>query len=320
MLYTLQKNPSGKADIIEALRKRGIDFVLTDGLRSLTRSKGANDDELKRALEEADRRRIDPVATKLPTEKEAATVLENAKKHTLIALEEMPDFVVKQQIKRSYAYAGTGNYLNADQLVVAVSYSTSLGEQNKILTLNGVLQENPRPNQLFSDIGGYTSIGEFVGFLSGVFKPESETIFGIVDTDLIGDRKTIVWDYRIKASKASYKISSGDTSRVINAGYEGKIWIDRQNFRVLRFEMNATEIPPDYPVRRVHRIIDYDWVTINNDKYLLPITADVSLIGREKNLLLESRNRSRFKNYQKYGTDVKILDDDIKPETEPKKP
>ena len=49
MLYALQKDPGGKPEIIEALRKRGIDFVLTDGIRSLTRSKGANDEELKRS-------------------------------------------------------------------------------------------------------------------------------------------------------------------------------------------------------------------------------------------------------------------------------
>src|SRR5947209_7815518 len=47
MLYALQKDPSGKAQIVEALRARGIDFPVTDGLRSLTRSKAANDEELK---------------------------------------------------------------------------------------------------------------------------------------------------------------------------------------------------------------------------------------------------------------------------------
>ena len=66
MLYALQKEPGGKPDIIEALRKRGIDFVVTDGLRDLTRSKGANDEELKRALEEAGRRKENPIAAKPP--------------------------------------------------------------------------------------------------------------------------------------------------------------------------------------------------------------------------------------------------------------
>src|SRR5437773_2923492 len=70
MPYALQKDPGQKSEVIEALRKRGIDFVLTDGIRSLTRSKGANDEELKHALEEANRRRENPEAGKMPTPKD----------------------------------------------------------------------------------------------------------------------------------------------------------------------------------------------------------------------------------------------------------
>ena len=42
MLYVLEKNPSKKDELVEAIRKRGIGFELTDGLRGLTRSKGRN--------------------------------------------------------------------------------------------------------------------------------------------------------------------------------------------------------------------------------------------------------------------------------------
>ena len=86
MLYALQKDPGGKTDIVEALRKRGIDFVLTDGLRGLTRSKSANDDELKRVIEEADRRRQNPAGAKLPSSKESAALIATARKKTLEAV------------------------------------------------------------------------------------------------------------------------------------------------------------------------------------------------------------------------------------------
>jgi len=41
MLYGLEKNPSGKAQVVEALRKRGVDFTVTDGIRGLTRARGS---------------------------------------------------------------------------------------------------------------------------------------------------------------------------------------------------------------------------------------------------------------------------------------
>ncbi|MCV5784947.1 hypothetical protein OFN20_29125, partial [Escherichia coli] len=89
-----------------------IDFPVTDGLRSLTRSKAGNDDELRRTLDQADRRRVNPTATKLPGEIETAALLEKTRRNTLEAISEMPDFVVKQQIQRSAAFAGTGNFRN----------------------------------------------------------------------------------------------------------------------------------------------------------------------------------------------------------------
>ncbi len=321
MLYALQKAPGGKVDIIEALRKRGIDFVVNDGIRGLTRSKGANDEELKRALEEAGRRRENPVGAKLPTAKEAADILAGARKKTLDAVEEMPDFVVKQQIQRSAAYAGTNNFSNLDRLVVAVSYRASGEESYRVLTVNGVVQDNAQAKQSYEETGGTSSTGEFVSVLATIFKLESETKFSIVDTDVLRQRKALVFEFSITKDRAREVISAtGYTTATTIAGTKGRIWIDRENARVLRIESEATEIPDTFPVATAKRNIDYDWVRIEDEKYLLPSVSDVRLTMREKGKVFETRNLIRFKDYQKYGTDVKILDDDAMPESEQKKP
>src|SRR5215211_1014713 len=180
MLYDLEKNPGVKQVLIDSIRRRGIGFELTSGLRSLTTSKGKNDAELKRTLEEAERRRKNPTTAQLPSNKESAEVLEKTRKNTLDALEEMPDFVVKQQIQRSAAYAGTNNFRNLDKLVVAVSYRSSGEEEYKVLSVNGVLQNNPEAKQSYAETGGTSSTGEFVTVLAKIFKPESETKFEVV--------------------------------------------------------------------------------------------------------------------------------------------
>ena len=318
MLYGLQKDPSGKADIIEALRKRGVAFVVTDGLRDLTRSKGANDEGLKRAFEEAGRRKENPVAAKLPSVREAADVIENARKKTLDALEEMPDFVVKQQIQRSAAYAGTNNFQNQDRLVVAVSYRASGEETYKLLSMNGILQNNPQAKGSYEEAGGTSSTGEFVTVLATIFKPESETKFAVVDTDVIRERKTIIFDFSITKERAHEVISaSGYTTDSTIAGMKGRIWIDRDTFRVLRIESEATEIPAGFPITTAKRNIEYDWVKITDEKYMLPLLSDVRLTFREKSNVFETRNLIKFKDYQKYGSEVVILDDDVKPDATP---
>jgi hypothetical protein len=311
MLYDLEKNPRKRDEIVETVRKRGIGFVVTDGVRGLTVTKSRNDAELKRTLEEASRRRENPTAAQLPTEKESADVLAKSREATLAAVDEMPDFVVKQMVQRSAAYAGTSNFKNLDRLIVAVSYRSDGKEEYKVLSLNGVVQDNPKPKQTYSEVGGTSSTGEFVTVLATIFKAESESKFEVIDTDLIRGRRAIVYGFDILKDKAKQQItSSGTINSSTLSGMKGKIWIDRENFRVLRVESIATEIPLDFPIRAASRTIDYDWVTISDVKFLLPLLSDVRLTFRENRQLFETRNLIRFKEYQKFGSEVKILDDE----------
>lgn len=311
MLYDVQKNPGKTGELVEAVRTRGIGFDLTDGLRGLTTSKSGNDVELKRTLEEAARRRQNPEKSQLPSDKEAAEVLTKARAATLAALDDMPDFVVKQQVARSAAYAGTNNFQNLDRLVVAVSYRASGQEEYRILSRNGVLETDPKPKQSYEEVGGTSSTGEFVTVLAKIFKPESDTEFKLVDTDVIRSRRALVFDYSVTREKAQQVIiAAGAFDDTAITGMKGRVWIDRENFRVLRVESAATEIPEGFRVRSANRTIDYDWVTISNEKYLLPSLSDVRLTSRENKQVYETRNVIRFKDYQRYGSEVKILDDD----------
>ncbi|MDQ6788807.1 MAG: hypothetical protein M3033_18550, partial [Acidobacteriota bacterium] len=319
MLYDLQKSPAKKDEIVEAVRTRGISFELTDGLRGLTTSKSRNDAELKRTLEEAERRRQNPTTAKLPTAKESNEILAKAREATLAAVEEMPDFVVKQQIARSAAYAGTNNFRNLDRLVVAVNYRSSGQEDYRVLSLNGIVQNNPTAKGSYEEVGGTSSTGEFVTVLAKIFKSDSDTKFEIADTDMIRGRRAVVFNYSIERDRALQRVTaSGYTNDTAITGMKGRIWIDRENFRVLRVESAATELPESFPIRTATRTIDYDWVSISNQKYLLPALSDVRLTFRDKSEVYETRNVIRFKEYQKYGSEVKILDEDVEPAPEEK--
>ena len=319
MLYALQKSPSGKSELVEVVRKRGIAFTLTDGLRGLTRSKGGNDEELKRALEEAERRRQDPEATKLPSEQEAADVLEKARQNTLALLADMPDFVVKQLITRSEAYAGTGNWKPYDNLIIAVSYSTEKGEQYKVLSKNGTPVNSETSNNYFG-LDGATSGGEFVEDLNKIFKPESKTQFSVVTTDVLRGRRTVVYQYEIALAnnKDGGVGLKGANYQSSPAGEKGRIWIDRETPRVLRIEYQLTDIAPTFPVKAVTKYIDYDMVVISGEKYLLPIVSDFRGTVQSLDTRFESRNVIRFKNYQKFGTEVTIVEEDSEPVPEEK--
>lgn len=79
-----------------------------------------------------------------------------------------------------------------------------------------------------------------------------------------------------------------------------------------------TDIARDFPVKAVTKYIDYDLIDIAGEKYLLPTLSDFRGTVQSSDKRFESRNVIRFKNYQKFGTEVKIVAEDTEPVPEEK--
>ena len=327
LLYQLQRNPDTRDDLIEQIRKRGIGFPLTDGMRGLVATKSGNDALLRRTLEEAERRRVNPTASALPSETEANELLERTRNVTLAAAGAMPDFLVKQIIKRSIAYGQTANWKPQDNLTIAVGYRANQGEEYKVLTVDGM----PVPDDVKAsgDYSKYVPKGasssgvEYISALADLFKPESKTEFRVVDTDTIQSRRTVVYEYTIKKEYSQLTLTLADTGARAVVGSRGRLWVDRELDRVLRFEQIATEIPPDFPITAASSLIDYDWVLINEHKYLLPSHSEILLTTVSPKFVLQSRNDVRFRSYQKFGAELKVVDEvgeDDDPAVKPPKP
>src|SRR4029078_11001315 len=141
------------------------------------------------------------------------------------------------------------------------------------------------------------------------FKPESKAEFKLVDTDTIQTRRTVVYEYLIKKDNSQLSLSLADTGARAIVGSRGRLWIDRELDRVLRFEQIATEIPPDFPITAASSLIDYDWVSINEGKNLLTTHSEILLTTINPKFVLQSRNDIRFRNYQKFGAELKVVDE-----------
>ena len=326
LLYQLQRNPQMRDEMLEQIRKRGIGFPLTDGMRSLVATKSGNDSLLRRTLEEAERRRVNPTASTLPSETEGAELLQRTRNVTLAAANAMPDFVVKQIIKRSVAYGNTANWIPQDNLTIAVGYRANVGEEYKILTVNGMPAgpdvQASRDYSKYAPKGASSSGVEYISALADVFKPESKTEFRMVDTDVVQTRRTVVYEYVIKREFSQLTLGLADTGARAVVGSRGRLWIDRELDRVVRFEQIATEIPADFPITAASSLIDYDWVMINERKYLLPTHSEILLTTVNPKFVLQSRNDVRFRGYQKFGAELKVVDevgeDDDEPPAPPK--
>jgi hypothetical protein len=301
-------------------------------LRGLVSTKSGNDALLRRTLEEAARRRADPVSRALPSEAEGREVWEQAQKVSLAAATGLPDFVVKQLVTRHVARERTQAWRVLDRLTVAVSYRESgAREQYKLLATNGIPEQAAEVESAsYEQAGGSTTTGEFASLMLRLFSPESETKYRAVDTDTLRGRRAIVYEFDITRERAQQGITY-NRERSVTTGLRGRVWIDRELHRVVRAEMTYTEIEPDFPVKSLEKRIDYDWVTISEQKYLLPVAAEAIFTvlqpvtfydprgGRRvtEPQIVQYRNEIRFRNYQKFGTEVKILEDDDFPAEPP---
>lgn len=322
LVYKLPAHPELRDEIVEEIRKRGIGFPLTNGMRSVVATKSGNDPLLRRTLEEAERRRVNPAGSSLLSAPEATELLERTRVATLAAASAMPDFIVKQLIRRTYAYGKTRNWIPQDNLTIAVGYRANVGEEYKVLAVNGVppSKETRETRDYSKDVaGGTTSSGvEYISAVADVFAQKSNTEFKAVDTDVVLGRRTLVYEYEVKKPFSKLTLRAGDLAPV-SAGSRGRVWIDREENRVLRFEQIATEIP-SYPITAASSLIDYDWVTIGERKYLLPTHSEILLTRVEGSQAVESRNEVRFRGYQKYGAELKVIDEVDDEDFPPEKP
>ncbi len=313
LLYQLQRQPETRDEVIDEIRKRGINFPLTDGMRSLVATQSGNDPLVRRTIEEAERRRVNPAGSALPSDAEGNELLERTRNVTLAAANAMPDFLVKQIVKRSVAYGTTTNWIPQDNLTIAVGYRANAGEEYRILTVNGMpAGDDVKPTSDYSKYApkGASSSGvEYISALADIFKPETKTEFRMVDTDLIQGRRTIVYEYVVKREASQLTLTVADTNARATVGSRGRMWIDRELGRVLRFEQIATEIPPDFPITAASSLIDYDWVTISDKKYLLPTHSQILMTTNQTKFVLQSRNDVRFRNYQKFSAELKVVDE-----------
>ena len=318
LLYQLPAHPEERDGLVDEIRKRGIGFPLTSGLRSLAATKSGNDSTLLHTLDEAERRRLNPATAVRPTIAEATELLERTRKATLGAADTMPDYLVKQQITRSRAFGGTSNWQVYDRLSIAVSYRQSIGEQYKLLSVNGLPPgEDEREGSSYGDkLGGTTSSGEYVSMLSQLFAPETRAEFEAVDTDTVRGRRSIVYEYSVKREfsrqtlRFQASISAAPQQTIV--GYRGRIWVDRETNRVLRLETISMEIPPDFPINAAQSVIDYEMVTINEQEHLLPSRAIIQLADHLGSQREQTRNDILFRGYRKFGAEVKIIDIDEK--------
>jgi hypothetical protein len=94
-------------------------------------------------------------------------------------------------------------------------------------------------------------------------------------------------------------------SQTLAAAYGGSVWVDAKTARVVRIEMQARNLPSDFPMDTVESAVDYSYVMIGGRSFLLPVHAES--LGCERGTRYCSHNIIDFRNYHEFKSEIKIL-------------
>lgn len=291
-------------DTIAELKRAGAGSMLIDSLQHTAEDaegpKGPgpklvtppNDNQIGQLSPEEDGKLDAAELARLP-------VIEQARYHALSFMNELPDFIVNQKVTRYVRTPHSRDWSVDDTLEIELSYQTRRGEQFKMLKLNG------KPtDETYEHLGGATSVGEFSATLVSLFHPKSHANFKEIRHEMFRNRDTIVYDYNVMRSNSSLTVTEKTSNQSIVTAYSGSIWVDAKEKQVLRIECQSDNIPDWFPVSLSESAVEYDWVNVGDEKYLLPVHAEV-LLGEDKEKFYR-RNVIEFVNYHKFEGDIKI--------------
>ncbi len=252
--------------------------------------------------EEEERKERDAAISRMPP-------IEQARIHSLDYVSELPNFVVTQFVTRYIKTPEKPDWRLDDKLEVELTYRVKEGEQLKLLKINGAPAK-----QSYEQLGGSTSVGEFGILLGALFAPQTQADFKEIRKEPFKGRQTIVFDFKVRTGHSNSQITDKSTGQSVVSGYEGSVWVDEQTKRVLRVEVQNNDIPRGFPITLAENAVEYDFVDVAGERYLMPVRAEV-LLGRDRDRQY-TRNVIEFRNYHKFETDVQILS----PSSSPEKP
>ncbi|MEO7633735.1 MAG: hypothetical protein ABIU20_10085 [Blastocatellia bacterium] len=296
---------------LEELRKAGARAFVLDAIRNTVKKEEPprlNEDTPHLKTVEASAQAVAPEPSEEEKEKALAAafarlpLLEQARYYALEYADDLPDFSATQFVTRYAQKPGDKDWKQEDKLEIELTYRIKGGEKYKLIKLDG------KPSTLkYENLDGSTSTGEFGSLLAAAFALQSKAEFKEVRKETFHNRQTLVYDFKVKKAFSANQIIDKSTFQTVTAAYQGTVWIDAETKRVLRIEQAAEGMPANFSITLAENAVEYDWVKIADQPYLLPVRAEV-LLGSDRDRSY-SRNVIEFRSYRKFDTDIKIVPD-----------
>jgi hypothetical protein len=276
------------ARTIEELQGMGVGPSTMEALRKLV--------EISASLPAPPPKRVNitPPPIPAPPLSEQKALIERVREYALNYSKNLPNFICTQVTRRYSDRGNSGFWQTEDTLTTRLSYF----EQKEKYEL--VMVNNRSTTQSYHSLGGASSSGEFGSMLQQIFDKDTGATFSWLRWATLRGKRAHVYTYHVPQPNSQWRINYERTQEVI-VGYSGLIYVDRDTEKILKITLEG-EIPPSFPIQQASTALDYDYTTISEQTYMVPIKAEVRM--RTGKLL--TKNSVEFHLYRKFGADASI--------------
>ncbi len=203
----------------------------------------------------------------------------------------LPNFVCQQQTTRYMEESKSAGWQALDIVTAKVIYEDGR-EKYQEITVGG-----HRTNKSMMELGGSTSTGEFASTLRSLFSPSSQAQFKFFRSSTVGGTTAAIYDFKVALPNSDWTIQVGGQS--LRPAYSGSVWIDKATAEVRRIEMQADNVPKDFPMDATEWSVDYDTVHLGTANFLLPTHAES--LSCQRGSTICTKNTVEFRDYHKYS-------------------
>jgi hypothetical protein len=230
-------------------------------------------------------------------ENEADELIERARAAAYEFNDKLPDFICDQVVMRYESKTRKPEWKQKDRVQVELTYAGGK-EDYRNVRVNGKRLKKGSPED-----SGSWSTGEFGTTLADIMASNTDARFRLRnDASTAAGLKARVFDFSVEQANSHWTIRYG---RSVRPAYKGALWIDPESARVLRIEMDSRQLPVDYDFDKVEMTVDYGWVVINAQRYLLPVKSEV--LACQTHSFSCMKNTIEYRNYRKFAVESQLL-------------
>jgi len=202
----------------------------------------------------------------------------------------LPNYVCDQLTTRYMERSRSSGWEPLDVVTAKVVYEDGK-EDYRDITVGG-----KKTNKSMMEVGGTTSTGEFASTLHSLFSPASAAEFKLYESTSVDGNAASIYDFKVLLKRSDWSIKVG--GQELFPAYSGSVWIDKATGEVRRVEMQADNIPKDFPFDSVQMAVDYDRVHLGTSEFLLPIHAENLACQRGSPIC--TKNAIDFRDYHRF--------------------